>query len=135
MSVKNNPSPVVKSTEKQKKSITGATSSLLVGRGLPSLLPWDALREVSRILEQGAVVHDPRNWEKGLSEASYLDSVIRHVEGYMEGDSSEPHLSQIACRSMMWLSTRLRIEAGTLSQEFRDIPGVGHGILPPHPKS
>lgn len=123
----------VKGTDEKQEFETGASRSLVVGRGLPSLMPWDAFREKSRIMEQGAAVHAPRNWEKGIPESNYLDSLVRHLQLYVLGCNKEPHLSQISWNADCWLATRLRIEAGLLPAELRDIPGLGHGILPPYP--
>ena len=120
----------IKSSKSKQNFTTGASRSGGVGRGRPSLMPFDAFIEISRVMEAGAEVHDARNWEKGIPESAYLDSCMRHLDLYLAGDSTEPHLSQFAWNAVCWLATRLRVEEETLVPSLRDLPGAGHGIFP-----
>lgn len=52
---------------------------------------WDAMLEVAKHYEDGAVKYSPRNWEKGINLSVYVDSGIRHYFKFMRGDKDEPH--------------------------------------------
>ena len=43
----------------------------------------------------GAQQHGDKNWEKGLPDESYTESMDRHMAQYIMGDRSEDHLSAI----------------------------------------
>lgn len=51
----------------------------------------DAMLEVSKHYEDGAIKYQPRNWEKGIPHHCYVDSGVRHYFKYMRGDTDEPH--------------------------------------------
>lgn len=121
----------IESTDKKQNFSTGASRSDAPNRGRPSLMPFDAIIELSKIMEAGAEIHDARNWEKGIPESAYLDSCIRHLDKYLAGFDNEPHLSQFAWNAVCWLATRLRVEETSLPTSLRDLPGTGHGILRP----
>lgn len=46
-------------------------------------------------LTAGALKYGNSNWEKGIPTEVYLESIDRHLASYMEGDTSEDHLSAI----------------------------------------
>lgn len=119
----------IKKTESKQNFTTGASRSDSSGRGRPSLMPFDAFIELSKLMQKGAEVHDARNWEKGIPESAYLDSMIRHLKDYLGGDDSEPNLTQMVWNATCWLATRLRVEEGKLPKELLDLPGTGHGIF------
>ncbi len=50
-----------------------------------------------------AVKHGDKNWEKGIPDNSYLESLDRHLAQYLNGDRSEDHLSAILfnCQGIM----------------------------------
>lgn len=107
---------------KEEGTGTGAVRSSGEGRGRPSLLPFDALMEVSIHFEEGAAKYDDRNWEKGLKLSRYLDSMLRHVTDITMGDTSESHERAIAWNALCFLATWKRIENGTLPAELDDLP-------------
>jgi dATP/dGTP diphosphohydrolase len=51
----------------------------------------DAMIELSLHFEEGALKYDPRNWEKGISVHTFIDSGVRHYLKYLRGDDDEPH--------------------------------------------
>lgn len=51
----------------------------------------DAILEVSKQYEDGAVKYGERNWEKGIPIHCYIDSGIRHLLKVCRGDDDEPH--------------------------------------------
>lgn len=56
----------------------------------------EALVEVSKHCEEGALKYGERNCEKGIPIHSLIDSAFRHLAKYMMGMKDEPHL-RAAC--------------------------------------
>lgn len=75
---------------------TGAVRDMHTGKGRMDLLPWEALIEVSKHCEEGALKYGERNCEKGIPIHSLIDSAFRHLSKYMIGMDDEPHL-RAAC--------------------------------------
>ena len=57
----------------------------------------DAIIELSKHYESGAVKYGERNWEKGIELSSFIDSAIRHFLKVVRGDDDEPH-----DRAVLW---------------------------------
>lgn len=57
----------------------------------------DAILEVSKQYEDGAVKYGERNWEKGIPLHCYIDSGVRHLLKVYRGDNDEPHK-----RAFLW---------------------------------
>jgi len=110
---------------------TGAKRQASAGKGLPSLLPPDALLEISKHLEAAASKYGSRNWEKGLPLSSILDSLLRHIYAELMGDTSEAHARAIGCNTLFYIATKKRIQLGQLPSELDDLPkylGTKQGI-------
>lgn len=75
---------------------TGAVREEKSGKGRCDLLPMCALLRLSKHMEAGSDAHGERNWEKGLPMSSFLDSAIRHLFKYMDGETDEDHLAAAA---------------------------------------
>lgn len=75
---------------------TGAVRDMHSGKGRMDLLPWEALMEVSKHCEEGALKYGERNCEKGIPIHSLIDSAFRHLAKYMMGMKDEPHLRAAA---------------------------------------
>lgn len=86
------------------------------GKGRMDLLPWCAIRRVSRHMEKGSEDHGERNWEKGIPMHSFLDSAFRHLSKYMDGMVDEDHLCAAAWNILcaMWTEEN--------KPEMQDIP-------------
>lgn len=98
-----------------KKFETGAVRDM-GGKGRMDLLPWCALIRVSKHMEDALDHYPERNWEKGLPMHSMLDSALRHLAMYMEGNTREDHLAAAATNLLMALWTEER------KPEMQDIP-------------
>lgn len=120
---------------------TGAVREDKTGKGRMDLLPMCALIRLSKHYEAGTAAHGERNWEKGIPMHSFLDSALRHLAKYMDGQTDEDHLCAAAWNILgaMWTEEK--------KPEMQDIPtrphgshetvpplasdaGVGTGILP-----
>lgn len=83
---------------------TGAVRDGGDGKGRCDLLPACALLRVAKRYEEGAKVYGDRNWEKGMPISVLLDSGIRHLLKYMDGQMDEDHLAAAAWNILgaMW---------------------------------
>ena len=101
---------------------TGAVRDVQEGKGRMDLLPMRALREVSMLYEAGCKKYGDRNWEKGVDCHAYVDSGLRHLSKFAEGQIDEPHLVQAAWNILCLLDTVLRIRDGKLPASLLDLP-------------
>ena len=95
------------------------------GKGRMDLLPMCALIRLSKHYEAGTTAHGERNWEKGIPMHSFLDSALRHLAKYMDGQTDENHLCAAAWNILgaMWTEEK--------RPEMQDIPSRSHGTVPP----
>jgi hypothetical protein len=79
-----------------------------------SLLPWDALEEVVKVLEFGAQKYDDRNWELGMDWSRVFDADMRHkIKWWQHGEEKAPdsglhHAAHEACNALFKLAYILR---------------------------
>lgn len=71
---------------------TGSVRDISQGKGRYDLLPWEAIHELAKHCERGAIKYGERNCEKGIPIHSLIDSAFRHLSCYMRGMNDEPHL-------------------------------------------
>ncbi len=100
---------------------TGAVRDAMEGKGMPSLLPIDALRAASKRFEDGANKYGRDNWTKGIPLSRYIDSLYRHLWQFMEGDESEDHAGAIVWNAMCLVQTEEWIKNGKLPKSLDDI--------------
>ena len=86
------------------------------GKGRCDLLPHSALLRVARHMENSLADHEERNWERGLPMHCFLDSAMRHIFKYMDGQTDEDHLAAAATNLLMALWTEAHLP------EMQDIP-------------
>jgi len=106
----------------RRKFSTGAEKQASAGKGTPVLVPGDAVIDVSKHFENGAVVHGDRNWEKGIPLSEILNSLERHLQQEKMGMTDEPHARALAWNALVYLATKIRIENGLLPAELDDMP-------------
>lgn len=96
------------------------------GKGRMDLLPMCALIRVSKHMED-AIKPDPetgkshypeRNWEQGLPLHSMIDSALRHIAKYVDGQTDEDHLCAAATNLLMAMWTEEKLP------DMVDIPAV-----------
>lgn len=95
---------------------TGAVRDMHTGKGRMDLLPWEAIVEVSKHCEEGALKYGERNCEKGIPTHSLIDSAFRHLAKYTMGEKDEPHLRAAAWNILFAIYMEIR------HPELQDIP-------------
>ncbi len=83
------------------------------GKDRWELTPFDAVREVVKILTFGATKYEVRNWEKGISFGRLYAATLRHLTSWWDGEDTDPesgrsHLSHAATNVLFILAFVLR---------------------------
>lgn len=114
----------VKETENKEIFETGAKRNIAEGRGSPSLLPFEAIKQLSIHMEKGAKVYGRGNYLKGMKISRYFDSAFRHLSDFAEYgfDSEENNLAAILFNICAIIETKKLIEQGKLPRELDDFP-------------
>lgn len=78
----------------RKEFDTGALRDRPHGKGMPSLISPIGFIRLAKRCELGHVKYgDGRNWEKGMPVSEFIDSALRHIMQYLDGDNEEDHLA------------------------------------------
>jgi hypothetical protein len=77
-----------------------------------SLLDYEAMEEVIRVLEKGAVKYGADNYKKGLNRYQVLDAMQRHLVELMKGNEEDEetfyhHAAHIICNAMFYLHNHM----------------------------
>ena len=108
-----------KTTDNMTNYDTGAVRDT-GGKGRMDLLPMCALLRVSKHMEDALTHYPERNWEKVLPMHSMIDSAMRHLAKYMDGQTDEDHLSAAATNLLMAMWTEEK------RPDLQDIPARLH---------
>lgn len=92
---------MIKDSGERTEFSTGALRDMHEGKGRYDLLPWDAIWEVTKHCENGAIKYGEHNVDKGIPVHSLFDSGIRHAVKWWLGWRDEPHLVA-ACWNFLW---------------------------------
>lgn len=92
------------------------------GKGRFDLLSVFALERDAHLLEKGATKYDARNWEKGMPFSRCLDSAIRHIVQYIQGDRVEDHLAAARFNLACIMHYEEMILREILPPELSDLP-------------
>jgi hypothetical protein len=101
---------------------TGCHRDAQGGKGRFDLLPPAALARDALLYERGAVKYDARNWEKGMPFSRCIDSALRHLNKYMDGDRVEDHLAAARFNIACLMHYEEMIERGLLPAGLNDLP-------------
>ncbi len=107
----------IKDSGDRTRFTTGAVRDLSTGKGRNDLLPWNAIIELSKHCERGAIKYGEGNVRKGIPYHSFFDSGIRHLVKWFLGWDDEDHLVAAAW-NIMWL-----LEQRTTHPELDDVHG------------
>lgn len=113
---------IKKESGEKREFSTGAKKQAAEGKGTPVLIPGDALLDLAKHFEEGAVIHGSRNWEAGIPLQEILNSLERHIQEEKMGLTDESHDRAIAWNAIVYLATKLRIKNGLLPKELDDMP-------------
>ena len=77
-----------------------------------SLLPFEALKEVAKILTFGMGKYGPHNWRGGMKWSRIESAMLRHYEAYargedFDGESKLYHTAHLACNALFLLAYQL----------------------------
>ena len=61
---------------------TGAVRDAMKGKGIPSMIPTEAIYAIARRFEDGATKYGADNWRKGIPLSRYCDSAYRHLMAF-----------------------------------------------------
>lgn len=80
-----------------------------------SLVHFESLTPLVRVMMYGAKKYAPDNWKNGMSKRDILDSLMRHVAALADGqeidpESEELHIGHIMANAMFWQFYHLRGE-------------------------
>lgn len=95
---------------------TGAVRDDATGKGRFDLLPWGAIHALAQHCERGAIHYGERNVDKGIPQHSLVDSGLRHLGQYIQGDA-EPHHLVAALWNIAWA-----VEQEIKRPELVDLP-------------
>lgn len=113
---KENDNPTLKDSGNRREFETGAVRDIEEGKGRCDLLPAVAILRLAKHFENGAVKYGEHNWQKGIPIHSYIDSSIRHLMNYLDGQVDEDHLCAAAWNLVCAMWTEEKIP------EMQDIP-------------
>lgn len=102
--------------EHQRHFSTGAVRDDATGKGRYDLLPWGAIHALAQHCERGAIHYGERNVDKGIPQHSLIDSGLRHLGEYIQGDA-EPHHLVAALWNIAWA-----VEQEIKRPELVDLP-------------
>jgi hypothetical protein len=108
---------------KRKEYESGAMRDRPGGKGRYDQLQWMGLHRVALVLEKANIKYgDARNYEKGMPIHEYIDSAVRHIGQYVNGEDDEDHLAQATWNLLSALQTEELIKRGVLPSELDDRP-------------
>ncbi|KKN66038.1 hypothetical protein LCGC14_0475160 [marine sediment metagenome] len=116
---------IKKETGKERVFNTGAKKQAASGKGTPVFIPGDAILDIAKHFEDGAEHYGARNWEAGIPLSELLNSLERHLQQLKMGMTDESHDRAMVWNAIVYLATKLRIEAGILPAELNDMPKYG----------
>ena len=75
-----------------------------------SLMPFEALEEINKVLEFGATKYAANNWQEGtgFKYSRVLNSLLRHTFAFMRGEDKDPesglsHMAHAGCNVLFIL--------------------------------
>jgi len=114
--------PQVLDSGERQQFETGSQRDTQDGKGMPSLLQFISIMEVSKVAESGASKYLPHNWRRGQPLSRYLDSAMRHMFKFAMNWQDEPHLSMAIWNLMSLQETKSMIKMGLLPVDLDDVP-------------
>jgi hypothetical protein len=101
---------------------TGAIREPNLDRGRYDLIPPIPLRNLAIHYERGARKYEDWNWARGLPLSRHLNSALRHLRQFQEGQRDEDHLSAVVFNVFAITHVLEMIKLGQLPKELNDLP-------------
>ena len=103
---------------------SGAVRNTAKGKGRFDLISPTALMRTAKRYEMGTESYPERNWEKGIPFSSCVDSAMRHLVQWLDGDRSEDHLAGVVFNIFAIMHfERHKPEMNNIFQEQEDTNG------------
>lgn len=72
------------------------------GKTRLEILPFEALEEIAKVMELGAVKYGSHNWLKGMQWSKLAGAALRHLFAWITSEDNDPetglsHLSHAGC--------------------------------------
>ena len=112
---------VVDSGERQEFD-TGSVRDTQDGKGRYDLISPISMKRLALHFENGAKKYGDHNWQKGQPLMRYMDSAIRHLYAYIEGNRDEDHMAAAAWNALAVIHTEEMIARGELPAELDNLP-------------
>jgi len=107
---------MIKDSGNRTEFTTGAVRDIQTGKGDMVSMPAAALMRLSKHYEAGAAKYGRFNYQKGIPISSFINSGVRHLLCYLDGQSDEDHLSAAAFNILGAMQMEER------NQEMQDLP-------------
>lgn len=88
------------SGEVRSTSSTGGMKGVKAERH--SLIPKPALDALARCMAKGALKYSDHNWRKGYEFSKSLDSALRHLLSYIDGEDDDPEIGESHLAAVMF---------------------------------
>jgi hypothetical protein len=109
---------VVKDSGKRQEFETGAVRDIQEGKGRFDLIPPHSLKRLAKHYEEGAKKYGDCNYLKGIPTKRIMDSALRHINNYREGDAVEDNLIAAIWNLIAIVETEHLIELGILPENL-----------------
>jgi len=113
---------VTKTSDKQQAFGTGAVRDTSEGKGRYDLLPPMCLARLAKLYERGAKHYADNNWTLGIPSTRFMESGLRHIFQYLEGDRSEDHLSAGVFGLFGIMFNEIMVERGLRDPKLHNLP-------------
>lgn len=96
-----------------------------------SLVPYEAIELMARVLMFGAKKYGVGNWRKGMAHTRFLDAALRHVYAYIQGQDTdaESGLSHLG-HAMTCLAFLVAYREHNLGSDDRSMPLKYQALMP-----
>lgn len=101
---------------------SGAQRDVVTGKGRYDLISPIMIDRLAKLLQRGAEKYNDRNWEKGMPLSVYMDSGMRHLYKYLEGQRDEDHLIAAIWNLQALLHIEEMVRRGKLPKDLLDLP-------------
>ena len=111
----------VQDSGKRQEFETGSRRDTRDGKGRYDLIPPYAIYRLARHYENGSVKYGDNNWLKGQPISRYVDSAMRHLYKYLEGQNDEDHATAAVWNIIAIIQTEEMVKRGVLPKELDDL--------------